>query len=380
MDRLEELRGKIDNIDDKIADLFNERMNVCREIGKEKAEREAAVSDYGREKSIINRVAGRVDEDKILYAKQVYETLFGVSKAYQTQFVDTRADLRGEVLNALDKAEDFPVSATVACQGIEGAYSSLACEKLFPVSNILYFKNWDAVFSAIESGICEYGILPIENSTAGSVYTIYDLMLKHRFYVVRTVRLQIKHSLLAKKGTSIKDVRVIYSHKQALAQCAEYLKGFPQAEIVEVENTAVAARMVKESARADVACISSPECEDIYSLTTLERCVQDVGNNYTRFICITKDMRIYPGADKISIVMSLPHVTGALSKVLSKFCSLGLNLTKLESRPIANREFEFAFYFDFEGDVKKKEVLNLLAGLSLSCDEFTFLGAYKEVL
>ncbi|MBP5193723.1 MAG: prephenate dehydratase, partial [Clostridia bacterium] len=238
--------------------------------------------------------------------------------------------------------------------------------------------DWKGVFNAIEKGMTRYGILPIENSSAGSVNGVYDLILQNKFYIVRTRRMHIRHSLLAKKGTSLQNVREIFSHEQALSQCGEFLKKFPNAKATVVENTAIAARMVAESERTDVAAISSPECAEIYGLSSLASNIQNVDNNFTRFICISKKAEVYPASDRISLVMRLPHVTGSLNKILSKFSSMGLNLTKIESRPIATSEFEFAFYFDFEGDVRKKEVLNLLSDLSSSVDSFAFLGCYKE--
>lgn len=380
MEKIQELRNRIDEIDDSLASLFNERMRVAKEIGEEKAKAHANVTDYGREKEIINRVCKRVDEDKIVYAKQTFDVLFDVSKAYQTQFAEVESELGKKIDLALKNTqEDFPVSATVACQGIMGAYSMLACERLFKVSDVLYFKDWKGVFNAIEKGLCKYGILPIENSTAGSVNPVYDLILSHKFYIVRTLKMKIRHSLLAKKGTSLNNITEIISHEQAINQCSEFIKKFPNAKITVVENTAVAARMVSESDRTDIAAISSPECADIYGLTSLKSNIQNVDNNYTRFICIAKNLEIYQHSNKISIVMSLPHVTGSLNKILSKFSSLGLNLTKIESRPIAASDFEFAFYFDFEGDVRKKEVRNLLSELYNSLENFAFLGCYGEV-
>ena len=379
MSKIEELRDRIDAIDDKIAGLFNERMNVARGIGEEKSKTGAAVTDFGREKSIINRVCGSVDEDKIVYAKQLFETLFDVSKAYQVRYSESKTEVGEEIRRAIENTpEEFPAAASVACQGVEGAYSMLACERLFKVSDILYFKDWKGVFNAIEKGLTRYGILPIENSTAGSVNGVYDLILKNKFYIVRTLRLHIRHSLLAKKGTSLKDVREIFSHEQAFGQCGEFLKNHPDVKATVVENTAIAARMVAESQRADVAAISSPECAEIYGLQSVASGIQNVDNNFTRFICISKKAEIYPSSDRISLVMRLPHVTGSLNKILSKFSSMGLNLTKIESRPIATSEFEFAFYFDFEGDVRRKEVVNLLSDLSGSVDSFAFLGCYKE--
>lgn len=380
MDKLNELRQSVDKIDDKIAQLFNERMNLVKAIGEEKAISGSVIVDPSREKNIVNRVTGMVDEDKIVYTKQVYQTLFDVSKAYQTQLADVKSPLKEEIDKALERqGEPFPVRATVACQGVEGAYSMLAAERLFPVSDIMYFKDWNGVFTAIEKGLCRYGILPIENSTAGSVNKVYDLILKHKFFIVRSLRMQIRHSLLVKKGTDKKDVRVIYSHEQAVSQCSELIKQFPLAEIKIVENTATASKLVAGDGDKHSAAISSPECAELYGLTPLMSNVQNANNNYTRFICICKDMQIYDGADKISIVLSLPHVTGSLNKMLAKFNTLGLNLTKLESRPIADSEFEFNFYFDFEADVRKKEVRNLISELSSTLEYFAFLGCYEEV-
>ncbi len=379
MNKIEELRQRIDNIDDGIAKLFNERMQVIKEIGQEKATSSAPLTDTGREKSVINRICRQVDDDKILYAKQTFETLFDVSKAYQKRFLPDGGVLVDEIKGALENSKSFPISATVACQGVAGAYSMLACEKLFPVSDIMYFKDWNGVFSAIENGLCNYGILPIENSTAGSVNGVYDLILKHKFYIARTVLLKIKHSLLAKKGVCLSDVREIYSHEQAIAQCSEFLKTMPDVKVTVVENTAVAARMVAKSDRTDVAALSSPECAVIYGLTSLKGSVQNAGNNYTRFICISKNLQIFERSDKISIVTNLPHKTGALNKLLTRFAALNINITKIQSRPIAESDFEFVFYFDFDGDVRSREVLNLLSELNGELENFTFLGAYSEI-
>ncbi|MBP5308007.1 MAG: chorismate mutase [Clostridia bacterium] len=380
MNDVEKLREKIDRIDDRIAALFDERMDTVRKIGEAKAESGIPVSDAEREKKIINRVTAEVGDDRKIYLKQIYEKVFDVSKAYQTRYCNVDSSLGKEIRKAIESTgEEFPSSATVACQGVAGAYSMLACERLFPISEILYFKDWNGVFGAIENGLCRYGILPIENSSAGSVNAVYDLIQKHKFYIVRTVKLKVKHSLLAKNGTSLENVREIFSHGQAISQCSEFLKKYPWVKITEAENTAVAAKTIAESGRTDAAAIASPECADIYGLKPLKNGIQNVDNNYTRFICISKELEIYPNADKISVVLSLPHVTGSLNKVLSRFSALGLNLTKIESRPIASSEFEFAFYFDFEGDVRKREVYNLLSEMYNSLEYFAFLGCYREV-
>jgi chorismate mutase/prephenate dehydratase len=268
----------------------------------------------------------------------------------------------------------------VACQGVEGAYSQIACEKIFKSPSIMYFKNFDGVFNAIEQGLCKYGILPIENSTAGSVNKVYDLMIKHNFSIVRTFRLKIDHNLLAKPGTKLSDIRTIYSHEQALNQCSEFLSTLPGVKVIPVENTAVAAQMVSNSTDNTIAALSSRACATLYGLSTLASSVQDKDNNRTRFICISKELEIYPGADRTSVMMVLPHRPGSLYSVMARLNTLGINLTKLESRPLPDREFEFMFYFDLEISIYSEEFIELICELDEFCEEFKYLGSYSEVI
>lgn len=380
MKNIQELRGNIDTIDDQIAKLFVERMSVAKEIGKLKAESNKVVADGVREREIINRVTKDMPEEIKLYGKQMFDELFSLSKAYQTRFVLQNSKLISEVRKVLEEGmEVFPNSATVACQGVAGAYSQIATDRMFPIADILYFKDWDAVFKAVEKGLCDFGVLPIENSNAGSVNAVYDLMRKHNFYIVKSIKLRIQHYLLAKSGTETKDVKEIITHEQAVSQCSEFIKTLGNVKITVCENTAKAAELVADSERTDVACICSHDCAGIYGLSILEPNVQNNENNYTRFIAIQKKLKIYENADKISIMANLPHEAGSLNKVLNRFASLGLNLTKLESRPMSNTSFEFAFYFDVTAKIEQVEVQNLLAELEKSCDKFVFLGAYTEL-
>ena len=380
MKNIQELRGNIDAIDDQIAKLFAERMSVAKEIGKLKAESNKVVADGVREREIINRVTKDMPEEIKLYGKQMFDELFSLSKAYQTRFVLQNSKLISEVRKVLEEGmEVFPNSATVACQGVAGAYSQIATDRMFPIADILYFKDWDAVFKAVEKGLCDFGVLPIENSNAGSVNAVYDLMRKHNFYIVKSIKLRIQHYLLAKSGTETKDVKEIITHEQAVSQCSEFIKTLGNVKITVCENTAKAAELVADSERTDVACICSHDCAGIYGLSILEPNVQNNENNYTRFIAIQKKLKIYENADKISIMANLPHEAGSLNKVLNRFASLGLNLTKLESRPMSNTSFEFAFYFDVTAKIEQVEVQNLLAELEKSCDKFVFLGAYTEL-
>ena len=378
---IEELRKKIDAIDDRIADLYLERQSVVKEIGEEKARNRSAVADPSREKKIIARVTKSVDEEQKIYLKRVFETIIETSRAYQRRLVSPVTPLSDELRKALMEGKQyFPVSSSVACQGVEGSYSSIAADKLFEIADITYFRNFEGVFQAVEKGLCDYGVLPIENSAVGSVNAVYDLMKKHHFYIVRSIKLKICHHLLAKKCATLAGIKEIYSHEQAIGQCSEYLQKFAKnAKVISCANTAVAAEAVASSDRTDIACISSRSCADIYDLAVLDSNIQDNDSNYTRFICISKTLKIFAPANRISIMMSLPHESGALNRVLNKFSTLGLNLTKLESRPVPGTDFEFMFYFDFEGQIENSDTLALVAELDQGSDLFVFLGSYYEV-
>lgn len=382
MDKTEikDLRQNINAIDDEIAALYVKRMAIAKEIGEYKVQNKLCVGDANREREIINRVTKDMPQEIKLYGKQLFESLFNTSKAYQTRFVEVDSKVIAGVKKAIQEGvQEFPTSACVACQGVAGAYSQIATDRMFPIADILYFKDWDAVFKAVERGLCDFGVLPIENSNAGSVNAVYDLMRKHNFYIAKSIKLRIQHYLLAKTGTEIGDIKEVFTHEQAVAQCSEFLKTLEEVKVTVVDNTAKAAELVADSERKDIACICSHDCAGLYGLSIVEPNVQNNDNNYTRFIAIAKELKVYQNASKISIMANLPHEAGSLNKVLNRFASLGLNLTKLESRPMSNTSFEFAFYFDIEAKIEQPEVQNLLAELDNTCDKFVFLGAYEEI-
>ena len=244
----------------------------------------------------------------------------------------------------------------------------------------MYFNSFEGVFTAVEKGLCQYGILPIENSSYGSVGTVYDLMQNYNFHIVKGIRLRISHNLMAKPGTKMSDIKEIVSHEQAIGQCGDFLKDLKDVKITICENTAIAAKIVAESDRNDIAAISSKECVDLYGLEILKKHIQISDNNYTRFICISKKLEIYPGANRISLILSLPHVPRSLYHTIAKFAALGVNLTKLESRPIPGSDFEFMFYFDLDASVYSPELINLLSELESQPETFVFLGCYTEAI
>lgn len=380
MDDLKALRARIDKIDDGIIDLFRTRMETAGQIAACKRESGVGVLNQSREREVLARVTGRCGQEFESYAKLLYQTIFEVSRSYQNRLLVDDSAFSARVEAAVANTPTlFPTKATVACQGVEGAYSQVACDKLFSLPSILYFRQFDGVFQAVQSGMCRYGILPIDNSSNGSVGRVYDLMRNYRFHIVRSIRLCVRHSLLAKPGVALADVKEIFSHEQAIGQCSAYLKDLRGVKVTVCENTAAAARMVAESDRRDIAAISSAHCAGLYGLSVLSDRVQNSENNYTRFICIGKDLEIYPGANRISLMLSTSHRPGSLYELLSKFAALGINLTKLESRPLPGSDFEFVFYFDMEASVLSQDVRKMLAELEAAPELFVFLGNYQEV-
>ena len=378
---LAELRQKIDKIDDSLVSLFGARMDIAAKIAEVKKQTGAPIFVPAREREKLQEVAEKAGPEMANYTRVLYSMLFELSRSYQSKHIGTLSPLYHRITQAIESTPKlFPQAPMVACQGVEGAYSQIACEKIFKNPFIFYFKTFEAVFDAIEQGMCPYGILPIENSTAGSVNKVYDLMIQHNFSIVRTFRLKVDHNLLVNPGTRLEDIKEIYSHEQAISQCGDFLQGLTGVNIIPVGNTALASEMVSKSGRKDVAALSSRACAELYGLECLASNVQDKGNNRTRFICISKNLEIYPGADKTSIMMILNHKPGALYKVLARLYTLGINVTKLESRPIPDREFEFMFYFDLETSIYSEEYIQLMCELDELCEEFKYLGSYSEVV
>ena len=379
--QLKDYRQQIDQIDSQLLQLFEKRMRTAADIAAYKKENGLAVLDVQRERDKLLQIYNEASPDMQQYAVSLYSLMFELSRSHQNRLMGNNTVLTEGIAKALQNTPQlFPEHAAVACQGVAGAYSQMACDKLFKMPNILYFSGFEAVFSAIEKGLCRYGVIPLENSTAGSVNKVYDLMTRHHFHIVRSIRLKIDHSLLAKPGVRLQDIKEIYSHEQAINQCSAFLQGLSGVRVIACENTAMAAQMVAQSERNDIAALSSRGCAKLYGLESLADAVQDQGNNYTRFICIAKDLEIYPGADRTSLMAVLPHEPGSLYKLLSRFYALGINLNKLESRPMPQRNFEFMFYFDLETSVYQPQFMQLMGEMPDLCEEFSYLGSYSEVV
>lgn len=378
---IKDYRDALDVLDAQLVDLFCKRMEICGKVAEWKQQNGKPIYDRSRERDKLNTVSELSDELFAPYTRCLYRSLFGYSRSYQHKLLDAPSELVKQIKTArAETPELFPTRATVACQGVEGAYSSLACEKLFAEPEISFCPTFEDVFKAVESGACRYGVLPIENSTAGSVKANYDLLVKYQCYIVRSTRLLVSHCLLAKPGTKPEDIKVIYSHEQAISQCSKFLASLPGVEVRPCPNTALAAKNVSQSYDNSVAAIASRSCSELYGLSILSKSIQDTGANRTRFICISKKAEIYPGANRTTLLMVLKHRPGALFSVLERCNELGINLVKLESRPIPERDFEFLFYFDLDIAAASPALAELIPLLEAETEELGYLGSYLEVV
>lgn len=370
---LKKARGIIDSTDNEIAKLFEKRMQTVSEVANYKKENNLPIYNGDREREIVNRLTEAAPQELALYIKVLYNTLFDVSRAYQSRSMGKNSEIAEKIKNALENGEkELPMSAVIACQGREGAYSGKAAEKMIYSPSIMYFNSFRGVFDAVKSGMCRYGVLPIENSIHGSVNEVYDLMEDYEFYIVKSIKMQVNHVLAANADTN--EVTEILSHSQAIGQCSEYLKD-SKAKITACENTAMAAEFA--SKKPGAAAICSKECAEIYGLKILKEDVADSDNNYTRFICISKKCEIYPGADRVNFMLTLPHVSGSLYSVISKFAASGMNMTKIESRPILGKDFEFKFYFEIEASSHSEELYSVLTEIEAASEHFRFFGCYQ---
>lgn len=377
---LSEIRREIDDIDDQLIRLLCRRMDCSARVAEYKAAQGIPVLSQTREDEIIARVRAAGDDCRKGYgnaAALVFASIMDASRALQHAKLGAGGQLREMIAGAKRRLIE-PEKARVVCQGVAGAYSDEAASRLFAGASPGFVESFADVFAVVEAGEADYGVLPVENSSAGSVNEVYDLVMKHRFTIAAAVELPVSHCLLALPGAKPEEIAVVYSHPQALAQCADFIAE-RRLEARTYINTAAAARMVAQSGDRTLCAIASRRAAEIYGLDILNDNIQSVDNNSTRFIAISRTLVIPDDANKISLIFALPHVTGSLYRVLSRFAMAGLNLTKLESRPARNGGFEYLFYLDFEGDLNDAQTLDLLCALSDEMPAFSFLGNYREL-
>ncbi|QAT50864.1 bifunctional chorismate mutase/prephenate dehydratase [Caproiciproducens sp. NJN-50] len=367
---LEELRKQIDGIDDGILELFLRRMECAKQVAEVKRQKDLPIFNEAREQKILDDISRKAGESGG-QARILYANLMAMSREVQHRALGSGDSLRRSVGNAFHPTEKPRI---VACLGQKGSYSHEAAARLFYEAEPVFFSDFPSIFASVDRGTASLGVLPVENSTAGSVNEVYDLILKYRFSIVAAVSLPVRHCL-ASRETESGRVRVAYSHPQALRQCAGYLQehGIPGRECSSTAEAA--ARAVRESGAA---AICSEHAAADFRLNLLERNIQDSDGNRTRFIAIGRSLLIPPKADKISLCFAVPHRIGTLCSVLARFAAAGLNLTKIESRPIPGRNFEYDFYLDFSGSAADAKTLDLLCALSEELPRFSFLGNYVE--
>lgn len=379
---LSEIRQEIDRIDEEILRLFCRRMDCAGQVAAYKAENGMPVLNPAREQQIIDRVRQNGGEYGDA-AAIVYSSLMEVSRALQHRKLASGDRLRAELAGAQSALLVDGQHPRIVCAGCAGAYADEAAGLLFPdvrspQGHLEFVDSFADVVAAVRDGRADYGILPIENSSAGSVHEVYDLIMTNRCTIAAAADLPIRHCLAALPGADIDRLRAVYSHPQGLAQCAEFIAAHGWQPCT-YSNTAVAAEMVSRSGDKTIAAIASRRAAELYGLEVLKDGVQTAANNRTRFIAISSRLVIPQDADKISLIFSLPHVTGSLYRTLARFAIEGLNLTKMESRPLRDEGFQYAFYLDFEGSLAHEAVLDLLCALSEELPLFSFLGNYREI-
>ncbi|MGN1481687.1 bifunctional chorismate mutase/prephenate dehydratase [Porcipelethomonas sp.] len=367
---LDLLRNEIDKLDKEILSAFEKRMDLCRQVAIYKKENNLPIFQEGREKEIIKKVRNNAPAHLEDSSAALFTEIMDISKCLQQQ----------ELLKNKSFIEPVPFDITgnarIGCQGTSGSNSETAARKLFNDKEIVFYQEFEDVFSAVENGDIQFGIIPIHNSTAGSVTQNYDLMRKYNVFIARTVKVEITNCLAVKKGTKFSDIEKVYSHPQALKQCSKFIKesGF---EPVESKNTATAAKYVIETSKP-CAAICSENCAKLYNMEILRTNISDVIPNFTRFICISKQFMISKDAKTIAVTLEIPNTKGSLFRLLTKFFVNNMNLEKIESRPIADGSFDVMFYLDFSGNINDPKVKSLLIELSDELEYFKFLGNYSE--
>ena len=372
---LSEIRKNIDTVDAQLIQLIKQRMDCAKAVAEYKKATNTPILNVKREQEILDKVQQEGGEYGDI-AKQLFSNLIELSRGLQHDIIGSGKEIRDMISNAKSQIDESE-NTTIALQGIKGANSDEAANRLFPNCNKKFYKSFAKVFEAVNNGEATYGVLPVENSCAGSVSDVYDLILQYRFFIVRSINLPIDHCLCALKQSELSDIEQVWSHPHGLAQCTDFIAEY-NLSTVSSPNTAIAARSIANEKRLNCAAICSKKAAEEYGLKVLAEGIQNNKENSTRFIVISKELIIPENSDKVSLCLFLPHEKSALYNVLGRFGANGLSLTKIESRPMAGLNFQYLFYLDFSGNVHSDKVTNLLCELSEELPEFSLLGNYKE--
>lgn len=374
MDLLE-LRDKIDVIDKQIVELYENRMDICKQVAEYKIETGKKVFDRVREEEKIRKVKSFTNNEFNSRAiEELFEQIMSVSRKLQYQLLAEHGSIGRLPFMGVDSLQEERVR--VVFQGAEGAYSQAAMMQYFGNGiDSFHVDTFRDAMSAIEEGSADFAVLPIENSTAGIVSDIYDLLVEFENYIVGEQIIKIEHCLLGVPGTQIEDIKTVYSHPQSLMQSARFLNEYNWKQI-SMQNNAFAAQKVVEDGDRTQAAIASAYAGQIYGLEILKRGVNQSETNSTRFIIVTNQKVFLKNAKKISICFEIPHESGSLYHMLSHFIYNNLNLCKIESRPIEGRNWEYRFFIDFEGNLADGAVKNALRGLRDEARNMKILGNY----
>ena len=371
-----ELRNEIDDIDEQIVALYEKRMKIAGEVAEYKISTGKAVFDKTREQSKLNTLVKKVDTDFLKKGiAELFEQIMSMSRKRQYQLLTEHGLAEKTEFVEVEKL-DYQ-NASIVFQGTEGAYTQLALKEYFGnQTNSWHVDTWRDAMEAIKNGKADYAVLPIENSSAGIVSENYDLLVEYGHCIVGEQIIRIDHALLALKEAKLNDITDIYSHPQALMQCARYLDHHKEWEKHSYKNTAMASQKVKEDGKIHKAAIASKLTAEIYDLQVLDEAIQDNKNNYTRFIIVTGKKIFKKDANKISICFEIPHESGSLYHKLSHFIFNGLNMNKIESRPVPDKTWEYRFFVDFDGNLNDAAVQNALRGLKEETIQLKVLGNY----
>lgn len=369
------LRDRLDEIDAQIVQLYEERMDVCKQVGEYKINTGKKVFDKVREQEKLAKVKSLTHDD--YYARgvvELFEQIMSMSRKLQFKLIAEKTGQGKLPFIGVDALET--TKARVVFQGAEGAYSQAAMLQYFQDEiQSLHVDTFREAMSALDEGSADFAVLPIENSTAGIVSEIYDLLVEFENYIVGEQIIRVEHCLLGVPGTEISDIKRVYSHPQSLMQSSRYLSDYSWQQI-SMQNNAFAARKVSEEQDKSQAAIASELAGKIYGLQVLEKGVNDSGTNSTRFIIVTNQKIFRKDAGKISICFEVPHQSGSLYHMLSHFIYNDLNMCKIESRPIEDRNWEYRFFVDFEGNLADSAVKNALSGLREEARNMKILGNY----
>lgn len=374
MDLLE-LRERIDIIDAQIVELYEQRMEISRQVAEYKISTGKRVLDRQREQEKLSRVRALThNEFNSCGIRELFEQIMSMSRKLQYQLLTEKGSIGKLPFIGVEQLETE--KARVVFQGADGAYSQVAMMRYFGnMVNSFHVETFRDAMNAIDEGSADFAVLPIENSTAGIVNEIYDLLQEYENYIVGEQIIEIEHCLLGIPGGTLEEVRTVYSHPQSLMQSAKYLEQQEWKQI-SMQNNAFAARKVAEEADRSQAAIAGEHAADIYGLQVLERKINQSGTNSTRFIIVTNQKIFRKDAKKVSICFEVPHESGSLYHMLSHFIYNHLNMTKIESRPIEDRNWEYRFFIDFEGNLADSAVKNALRGLREEARNMKILGNY----